>query len=144
MSSVAESANQENVNAKFNYKPASCHCSLALQIANTMKQITINQEILLFAGTSFSRQEFCSKNTSSNGAANYSLIEELERACWAGMLCELLPELTTNPFSDCKMFIWNVLTAKHFLLVNQGTYPQPVESKTSVDPHLFLLSVHLN
>lgn len=109
-----------------------------------MKPITINQEIILFAGTSFSRQEFCSKNDSGNGQPNYSLIEELERACWAGMLCELLPELTTNPFSGCKMFIWNVLNAGHFLLVNQGTYPHPVETETSVDPHLFLLSVHFN
>ena len=109
-----------------------------------MKQITINQEILLFAGTSFSRQEFCSKGDSGNRPANYSLVKELERACWAGMLCKLLPELTTDPFSSGKMFVWNVLNAEHFLLVNQGTYPCPVEIENSVDPHLFLLSLHLN
>ena len=109
-----------------------------------MKQITINQEILLFAGTSFSRQEFCNKDDSGNRPANYSLVKELEKACWAGMLCKLLPELTTDHFSSGKMFVWNVLNAEHFLLVNQGTYPCPVEIENSVDPHLFLLSLHLN
>ena len=109
-----------------------------------MKPISINQEILLFAGTSFSRQEFCNKTEPGYRAANYSLIEELERACWAGMLRELLPEITTAPVSGFKMFVWNVLNAEHFLLVNQGTYPYPVETETSIDPHLFLLSIHLN
>ncbi|MGZ8550858.1 MAG: hypothetical protein ACXWV2_09360 [Chitinophagaceae bacterium] len=109
-----------------------------------MKPITINQEIILFAGTSFSRQEFCNKKEPGYRAANYSLIEELERACWAGMLCELLPEISTAPVSGCKMFVWNVLNAENFLLVNQGTYPCPVETETSVDPHLFLGSVQFN
>lgn len=108
-----------------------------------MKHTTINQEILLFSGSSFSRQEFCSKNDTANRPVNYSFIEELERACWAGFLYEVLPELYP-PFSGSKMFVWNILTTNHFLLVNQGTYPQPVETETSVDPHLFLLSVHLN
>jgi hypothetical protein len=108
-----------------------------------MKPIIINQEILVFGGTHFSRQEFCSEKASGSGPTTYSSIEELERACWAGILCEILPELT-KPASGCKLFIWNVFTAEHFLLINQGTYPRPVESETSVDPHLFILSVHLN
>jgi len=109
-----------------------------------MKPITINQEILLFADNSFARQEFYNKYTFINGSANYSLIRELEKACWAGLLSELLPELVPDPFPESKMFVWNILTAEHFLLIHQGTYPNRVESKSSVDPHLFLPSVHLN
>jgi hypothetical protein len=109
-----------------------------------MKPISFNQEILIFANATFSRQDFCRRNTSDSRQANYSLIEELERACWAGRLCELLPELAAHSFTDSKMFIWNILTAEHFLLVNQGTYPSPAESETSLDPHFFILSVHLN
>lgn len=109
-----------------------------------MKPITINQEILLFSESIFSRQEFCRKDDTSSSRVNYSFIEELERACWAGFLPELLPEMHLRSVAGYKMFVWNILTADHFLLVNQGTYPQPVEIETSVDPHLFLLSVHLN
>ena len=108
-----------------------------------MKPIITNQEILLFADTSFSKQEFCNMD-SFNRPANLSRIEELEKACWAGMLFEMLPELMTYSISGCKMFIWNILTANHYLLVIQGSYPHPVENETSVDPYLFLGSIHLN
>ena len=109
-----------------------------------MKPTKINQEILLFADTNFSKQEFCKKDSFKNRPVNNSLIEELERACWAGMLFEMLPELTVYSFSDCKMSIWSILTGGHFLLVNQGDSPHPIESESSIDPHLFLLPVHLN
>ena len=109
-----------------------------------MKPIITSQEILLFTNTSFSNRELSNPDTANNKPEINSYREELEKACWAGMLFELLPELTTYSFSGCKMFIWNILTAGHFLLINQGSYPHPVENETSVDPHLFLGSVHLN
>ena len=109
-----------------------------------MKPITINQEILLFTNTSFSNRELSNPDTANNKPEINSYREELEKACWAGMLFEMLPELTVYSFSDCKMSIWNILTAGHFLLVNQGSYPIPIEKETSVDPHLFLHSLHFN
>jgi hypothetical protein len=109
-----------------------------------MKPININQEILLFTGTSFTRQQFSNINTTGHRSPEYSLIEELERASWEGILCELIPELPSNPFPCSKLFVWNILTAEHFLLVNKGIYPQAVATETSVDPHLFLPGIHLN
>ncbi len=109
-----------------------------------MKPIITNQEILLFTNTCFSNRELCNGDTNNNTPETNSYREELEKACWAGILFEMLPELTAYSISGCKMFIWNILTAGHFILVNQGSYPHPVESETSVDPHLFLGSFHLN
>jgi hypothetical protein len=108
-----------------------------------MKPITTNQEILLFADTSFSKQEFCNKD-SFNKPTNLSRIEELERACWAGMLFEMLPELVAYSFPRCKMFIWNIQSAEHSLLISQGTDPHPVEATFSIDPHFFLPAAHFN
>ena len=108
-----------------------------------MKPIITNQEILLFTNTCFSNRELCNLDN-NNGPDTNSYTEELEKACWSGMLFEMLPELTASSFCGCKMFIWNILTAGHFILVNQGSYPHPVESETSVDPHLFLGSFHSN
>ena len=108
-----------------------------------MKPIIINQEILLFSNTSFSKQEFCYKD-SFNKQANLSRIEELERACWAGMLFEMLPELTAYSFSRCKMIIWNIRSAEHSLLISQGTDQHPVEATFSIDPHFFDPAAHFN
>jgi len=109
-----------------------------------MKPTITNQEILLSTSASFSKREWCRLDAQQKRPEASSPIEELERACWAGMLFEMLPELTAYSFSGCKMFIWHILTAAHFLLVNQGSYPQPVENETSVDPHLFVSSLHFN
>jgi len=109
-----------------------------------MKPTTINQEILLFTNTSFSNRELFNLDTNNNKPETNSYREELEKVCWAGMLFEMLPELTAYSFSGCKMFIWNILTANHYLLVNQGSYPHRVENETSVDPYLFLGSLHFN
>jgi hypothetical protein len=109
-----------------------------------MKPAIISQEILLFTGTSFTKKEFCVINPFSGWAASPSPVEDLENACWSGMLYELLPELSMYALYDMKIFIWNILSAEHFILISQGTHPQPVTNETSVDPHLFLLSFHLN
>ena len=109
-----------------------------------MKPSMISQEVLLFTGTSFSKKEFCGLDPFNNRSGSHSLVEALENACWTGMLYEMLPELSTCTLCDMKIFIWNILSAKHFILICQGTHPQPVTNETSVDPHLFLLSFHPN
>ena len=109
-----------------------------------MKPITTNQEILLFTGTSFSSRKFSKTGKHNNRLDTGSSRDELERACWAGLLFEMLPELTTHHFTSCKMYIWNIHSAAHFLLIRQGTDPNPVEDFFSIDPQLFLPSTLLN
>jgi len=98
-----------------------------------MKPKALNQEILPFAGPSCTGQEFCVMNVPGNKPSNISLIEELERACRAGILYEPVPELTPNPFSYSNLCIWNIPRSEHFLLINQVIYPHPVETETPVD-----------
>src|SRR5258706_9532657 len=88
-----------------------------------MKPKTIQQEILLITGTSFSSNEFCLKDPQCKESAYLSPLEQLEKVCWAGILSELLPELTDCSFSNCKTYIWNILKGNHFLNINMGDRP---------------------
>jgi len=102
-----------------------------------MKPNTINQEVLLFTGTSFSKRQLCEReHPNRNDPANSS--EELQKACWSGMLFEMLPDLVENAF--VKTFIWAVIPAETFIRIRLGSTPDSIESETSIDPY-FLLTV---
>lgn len=59
---------------------------------------------------------------------------------WAGLYGGILAEIPGYAGGDCRLFIWEVLPAKHFVWVRQGTYPQLIEGHTSIDPYCFLLA----
>lgn len=115
---------------------------MVVQKRTCMKPIIANQEIMLFAGTSFSKMEF-SPLDNTKGPELHTQSEELERACWAGMLFEMLPELP-SPFEGSKAFIWSIYSASQFVLINQGTQPSIIENQFSVDPYCFLDDIKLN
>jgi hypothetical protein len=100
-----------------------------------MKPETINQEILLFTNSSFCNRPFSRRNDSDN-SGNYSSMEEIERACWDGMLTELLPELFDN--AQHNNYIWKTTSGINFLSINVGSYSQGVEKQNSLDPYFFL------
>jgi hypothetical protein len=104
-----------------------------------MKPTTIHQEVLLFTGTSFSKRQFCEKDQSPRHESPASS-EQLQRACWSGMLFEMLPGLFET--APAKTFVWEVIPAKSFIRVKLGAAAQPIESETSIDPY-FLLSVKI-
>jgi hypothetical protein len=107
-----------------------------------MKPTTTNQEIILVTGTRFLSREACLIRRGKKVEANPQ-INELERACWAGLIFELLPELS-SPSQGTKAFTWNVYSAGHFVLVNLGTEPSGVEAAFSVDPYHFVDETRLN
>jgi hypothetical protein len=104
-----------------------------------MKLQANNQEILLFTGTSFSNRPLCQKDTDDNEGRNYSAMEELEQACWDGMLNELLPELVGSSSNKNNNYIWNTMSGVHFLCISMGPCPMPVEKETSINPYAFLM-----
>jgi len=109
-----------------------------------MKPQATNQEILLFTGTSFSNRPFCQRDTDDNEGNNYSALEELECACWDGMLNELLPELTGSPSHNNINHIWNTVSGVNFLCITIGPFPVQLEKETSLDPYLFLSAMFQN
>ena len=109
-----------------------------------MKPEITNQEIMLFIDSRFCSREFCSRDNRLNGLDLNLHREKLENACWAGMLFEMLPELKDGcPFGN-KVFIWDIHSVGHFLMIDQGSTPQPVEKPFSLNPYLFLDDVRSN
>lgn len=109
-----------------------------------MKQKITNQEILLFAGTRFASRELCSRETDKESGKESSTVEQLEKACWGGLLCELLPELAGCHAAKDKNFIWHIMSGEHFVRISMGPNPQTMANETSIDPYFFLLTIFYN
>ena len=103
-----------------------------------MRTNQLNREVLLIKGTAFATKEL------SGGVEGQNFLKNLEQACWAGLLCDLLPGIAKDRDTGTDSYTWHVLTARHFLLLCVGEIPGPVESATSVDPHLFAPTLILN
>jgi len=102
-----------------------------------MEPQVINQEILLFTGSSFCSRKF-SKRNGDDESRSESSMEELEKACWDGMLYEMLPELVGNSLQRGNSYIWNTASGVNFLCVNLGSCSITTEKQTSIDPYFFL------
>ena len=103
-----------------------------------MEPKIISHEILLFTGTHFCSRPLCKRNTYHEKNDIYSSMEELEKACWDGMLQEMLPELFEKFVQRGNNYVWNTVSGVNFLCVNMGSTPLPVEKETSIDPYFFL------
>ncbi len=109
-----------------------------------MKPQQINQEVLLLTGTSFAGKELCSRNADSKEERNSFPHEKLEKACWDGLVGELLPELADGHPVKKESFICQIIPADHFLCISMGTYNDPVLSESSIDPYCFITYVNSN
>jgi hypothetical protein len=103
-----------------------------------MKQKAINHEILLVTDSNFNSRQFSKRDGNNEESKNNSAIEELEKACWDGMLNELLPELAGYSSRSNKNFIWNIASGSHSLYISIGPCPMPGKNETSIDPYFFL------
>src|SRR5580765_1345870 len=101
-----------------------------------MEPQVINQEILLFTGSSFCSRKFCKRDDECN--SDHSPLEELEKACWDGMLYEMLPELVGNSTQRGNSYTWNTASGVNFLCINRGTGSTSIGKQTSIDPYFFL------
>ena len=108
----------------------------------TPKNITT--EILLFTGTRFSKKEFCERGEKKESQKNCSDTEQLEKACWAGMIFEMLPEIAGDPHQQKETSIWSVMPAHHFIRVCLGAAPVVARSEDCIDPYFFLLTTSFN
>jgi len=101
-----------------------------------MKSTIINQEILLLTGSKFFGRPFCKKDRSSE--PDFTPMEELEKACWDGMLNDLLPELFESGTPHNNNYIWNTVSGVNFLCVILSPCPMPLEKSASIDPYFFV------
>ena len=108
-----------------------------------MKPGSNSREILLLTTTSYSKRQLCEmdapeKNNIHNPA------EQLEAACWNGLLDDIL-QGTFEPLAQGnKIFLWQVEKEDSFLRISMGEIPPEFERQYTLDPHIFLIEQELN
>ncbi len=101
-----------------------------------MKTISTQQEILLMTGTNFSSRQCCKKDDDSQKSISEK--EQLEEACWNGLIKEMLPEIYEEPAADRKLYLWQIREAASFLGLELGELPAEKDYHLSIDPYLFM------
>ena len=102
-----------------------------------MNSHTIIQELLLFKDTSFAKRELCEWDDDSRPQPPRSIADQLEDACWSGLLFEMFPEMFSWN-NRKKMCVWKVSQAEQFIHVEVGDSHTAAAYETSIDPYYFL------
>ena len=101
-----------------------------------MKTNYIQQEILLMMGTTFSVRECCEKDPGKQN--NLTEKEQLEQACWNGLLQEMIPEICKQPGGNKKLFLWQIKEGNSFIELELGEVPEEKDNQFSIDPYSFM------
>ena len=107
-----------------------------------MKTKFTQQEILLITGTKFSEREWAEKMVEDKN--KLSPTEQLEDACWNGLLSEMLPEIVQKTTDGKNLFLWNVRQCRSFLEIELSESSPVIEKEFSIDPYLFVSTILLN
>src|SRR5882762_2387712 len=99
-----------------------------------MKKNYTQQEILLMTGTTFSQREWCEKDSTA-GNKHRAQYDQLEDACWNGLLDEMLPGIIEKSTNGKKLYLWQMRHYKSFLEMELSEHPQAIEQYFSIDPY---------
>jgi hypothetical protein len=94
-------------------------------------------EVLLMTGTSYLSGNWIGKDDNPAGR-RLSDVEELQEACWNGLLETMLPEVLIEPANGGILYLWDVKEAKSFLELELSEIPLPIDRRLSITPHSFL------
>jgi len=108
-----------------------------------MKTANAQQEILLVTTSTFSKREWC-KRDEGDGSRQQSHAEQLEEACWNGLLREMLPEVLEQADADKSLLLWHIRQGKTFLQIELSQMPPHLEAVFSIDANLFVPTLNYN
>ena len=100
-----------------------------------MKSHDNTQEILLVMNNSFSKRQFAKNDFLRGESPIQNTPEQLEQACWNGLLSSILPELIDL---ESKIFLWEIINHPSFLLLNLAVQPPVIDPVFSLNPEFFL------
>jgi len=119
-----------------------CSCKLSKK-QKVMKSYTVQQEILLVTRNKFSQQHWCEiDNTESS--KHLTQTEQLEEACWNGLVQAMLPEISLQTANGGILCIWEIKEAGSFLELDLGEIPAAIDKHLSITPHNFLCTQSYN
>jgi hypothetical protein len=93
-------------------------------------------EVLLMTGTHFLAENWIKKDDNPAGR-QLSEVEQLQEACWNGLLEMMLPEVLIKPSNDGILYLWDVKEAESFLELVLSEIPLPIDRRLSITPHSF-------
>ncbi|MEO6839115.1 MAG: hypothetical protein ABI185_12060 [Ginsengibacter sp.] len=99
-------------------------------------EITLQQEILIMTGTSFSSRLYCQDIGINNKI--YTETEHLQEACWNGLLPAMLPEICEWAFQNKTLYLWQVKENRSCIEIDIAEAPSMMERIYSIDPYAFL------
>jgi hypothetical protein len=105
-----------------------------------MKTKNMQQEILLFTMSTLAQREWCGKDASNKESFFFSH-DQLENACWNGLLYEMIPGIMQE---KRKFFLWQINPGKFFLSIELGEQPVSIDRIFSIDPYLFKKAINNN
>lgn len=100
-------------------------------------------EILLLTASSFSKRQLYE----IDATRRYQFLapaEQLESACWNGLLPEMLPEVLHEISASEKIYLWNVETKNACLRLSMAAWPPVLENYYTLDPQIFLCDTIMN
>ncbi|MEO5996088.1 MAG: hypothetical protein ABIN89_05165 [Chitinophagaceae bacterium] len=108
-----------------------------------MKPNSIQQEILLVTSTRIPEWQL-ERTDIYDKSQHLSYTEQLEEACWNGLLDDLLPGTIEKPTSGKKLHLWQVRSGSSFIRIELCTFPIVIEKQLSIDPYFFVPQMDLS
>ena len=97
----------------------------------------VQVEVLLMTGTSFLAGKLVNKYDRPT-SRRLSESEELQVACWNGLLQTMLPEVFIEPSNGGVLYLWDLKEARSFLELALSEVPLPIDPRQSITPYSFL------
>ena len=69
--------------------------------------------------------------------SNLTEREQLEEACWNGLLQEMIPEICEQTEGNKKLFLWQIKEGNSFIELELGEIPEQKDNHFSIDPYSF-------
>lgn len=102
-----------------------------------MKTKSIQQEILLITNSGFLQRPWC-ETDEPNTHHHLTDKEQFEKACWDGLLQEMLPEIVEKTTEGKRLYLWQIKKTTSFFEIELGEFPSIPEKDYSIDPYSFL------
>ncbi|MEO5997973.1 MAG: hypothetical protein ABIN89_14600 [Chitinophagaceae bacterium] len=104
-----------------------------------MKKNSIQQEVLLLSGSSFLSRQLA-QDEEPGQQQHTRGYNQLEEACWNGLMQLILPEIFEEPLGTKDLFMWKVTGLDSFIGMELANFPSKAEIECSIEPSAFLRS----
>ena len=99
----------------------------------------IQQEIFLFTGTRFSSRQCWQKLNENDRICSEA--DQLQDACWNGLLQNMLPEIVEG---NKDLYLWQIRENRSGIEIELGELPAEIDPYYSIDPYLFAEDSFMN